>query len=380
MNPSTLTCNQEAWPPSSLSLDDTVTSMRTNHINTNTHGHAMRSTNNNNESTEESYLVPPLNPYSPQEIAHFVPLDSALRSNPEFVRSAGNALATLNPNSISRLVQGIQFFQNLHLGKDSIPYAADQSWPMVKIPDAFFRSRSPTGPLFTILLSAFHYKARQTSWRQFDFQSKNRIQDNMQFLRQIHQNLIDSGKWIKPRVYFDASVPTNMLEQLRRILVRYGGTEVFTLDPSIPSLNPTHIVCYDAEEHDSSDMLQQEEQQQPFHGVQKQFLRTITVMDPLLVKKTTGIIETTMQESKKKGGKVKNVGGIVFEHPMAFVHWWYWPSSADEWMPAADVAGPDTDKPPRPEGGPWVVGCKFIRDVQIFNEWGVEADYAVVDL
>jgi hypothetical protein len=287
-------------------------------------------------------------------------------------------MSTLNPNAISRLVQGIQFFQNFYLGRESPLFAADKSWPMVKLPDEFFRCRSPTGPLFTILLSAYTYKAKQSNWRQFDFQSKNRIQDNLQLLRHIEDDLIRSGKLIRPIVYLDASIPSPMKEQLRYNLHQYGGREVFSIHNPDKSMQPTHIICYDAEEHDSEDTLQQETHMGDM--VQKQFLRTIQVVDPS-IKKSTGIIETNMQESKKKGGKVKKnqLANITFEHPMAFVHWWYWPASADEWMPAADVAGPDTDKPPRPDGGPWVVGCKFIRDVSLFNEWGTEADYAVND-
>ncbi len=29
-------------------------------------------------------------------------------------------------------------------------------------------------------------------------------------------------------------------------------------------------------------------------------------------------------------------------------------------------------------GGPCIVGCKFVRDVERFNEWGVNANYAVM--
>ena len=49
-------------------------------------------------------------------------------------------------------------------------------------------------------------------------------------------------------------------------------------------------------------------------------------------------------------------------------------------MLACDVAGEQESNPPsRPPRGPWVVGCKFIRDVEIFNEWGLEDDYAIVE-
>ncbi len=29
-------------------------------------------------------------------------------------------------------------------------------------------------------------------------------------------------------------------------------------------------------------------------------------------------------------------------------------------------------------GGPCIVRCKFVRDVEKFNEWGVKAEYAVM--
>ena len=67
---------------------------------------------------------------------------------------------------------------------------------------------------------------------------------------------------------------------------------------------------------------------------------------------------------------------------MALVHWWYHPSSYDEWLPASEVpAAVDGEENHGivPGGGPCVVGCKFVRDVERFNEWGVEADYAVME-
>ena len=65
---------------------------------------------------------------------------------------------------------------------------------------------------------------------------------------------------------------------------------------------------------------------------------------------------------------------------MALVHWWYFPSSYDEWMPAEEVSTViEVDDHPGIPGGPAVVGCKFIRDVEKFNEWGVESDYAVME-
>jgi SWI/SNF related-matrix-associated actin-dependent regulator of chromatin subfamily C len=59
----------------------------------------------------------------------------------------------------------------------------------------------------------------------------------------------------------------------------------------------------------------------------------------------------------------------------ALVHWWFWPASYDEWMPAADVSGAAPED--HHQSGAWVVSCRFLRDVARYNEWGVEADYTI---
>ena len=58
--------------------------------------------------------TPPLQPNSPQEIATFQSLDLALRSRPELAREGATIL---NPKALSRLVEGIRYFQDTHLGR-----------------------------------------------------------------------------------------------------------------------------------------------------------------------------------------------------------------------------------------------------------------------
>jgi hypothetical protein len=160
----------------------------------------------------------------------------------------------------------------------------------------------------------------------------------------------------------------------------------------------THVIAWDKEEHDSKTTLQDEETS-PFATnydiVEKLYLRPITIFDPRkqMSNSQSNIVETNMMETKKKGGRLGGKGKkgkspndpnsnplLEQKMPLAFVHWWYLPNSYDEFMLASDVDGDDSDIPPKPDSGPWVVGCKFIRDVQKFNEWGLEADYTIVDL
>jgi hypothetical protein len=60
---------------------------------------------------------------------------------------------------------------------------------------------------------------------------------------------------------------------------------------------------------------------------------------------------------------------------LAFVHWWYFPDSYDQWIPLADV-DPKVEEDPDPHARQYVC-CRFIKDVAIFNEWMNEVDYEI---
>ncbi len=365
-------------------------------------------------------------------------------------------------------------------------YTSTKSWPITKLPDTIFRSRSPNGPLYTLLLTSYKVKKEQ-NWKAFDFVSMNRYNDNIMLLEHIERNLIKDGWLRRPVCYFDDSVSKEKVELYTKVITRFGGIVVDeysgVLDSSSPSIvssskrggqaggeggsgsgsggdkvnaaaeeentasasgggrkkkrkrnsrtgskkqqkvqqqqrasqgkeqeqqedaekkeqeakerpTVTHIIAWDDEEHDSTATLQQEEESvtnENYNIVDKLYLRTISVIDPRKQKSRNNIVETNMLETKKKGGRLGGKGrkgkapndpdsnALDINTPMAFVHWWYLPSSYDEFMLAGDVDGDNADVPPKPDGGPWVVGCKFLRDVEKYNEWGLEDDYAISD-
>ena len=51
---------------------------------------------------------------------------------------------------------------------------------------------------------------------------------------------------------------------------------------------------------------------------------------------------------------------------MNLAHWWYYPDSYDEWLPAADVEG-EAEPPSCPAR--WRLHARFLRDSAEFNEW-----------
>ena len=363
----------------------------------------------------------------------------------------------------------------IHLNSQNVQrskYTASKSWPITKLPDPIFRSRSANGPLYSLLLTSYKVK-KQQSWKAFDFVSMNRYDDNLLLMTEIEKALIKDGWLVRPVCYFDTTVDKERVEEYTKIIERYGGVvvdefngvleggvslssikggssssgsdgsksgkdnvgasgdteEVKEDSSSNNSGHPkrkkrkkntktpkkkaeaqqskpkekeepkqqhvvTHVIAWDGEEHDAESTLQQEQESAYAHNydiVEKLYLRTISIVDPRKQNRgNNNIVETNMLETKKKGGRLGGKGKkgkspndptdpmLDNNTPMAFVHWWYLPSSYDEFMLASDVDG-DNDIPPKPDGGPWVVGCKFVRDVERYNEWGLEEDYAITD-
>ena len=255
----------------------------------------------------------------------------ALRTHPDLSREGSG---TLNPTALAKLVEGLRRFVKENLGKEA---KGGGRWPMVCIPDSVWRDRSRTGPLYVALVAAFRHRQAQ-KWRNFDFDVTKRHDEHIAMLKQIEKDLIAAGHIVRHKIYFDETVPREQLATLEGIVTRFEGTVVTS------PLEATHIVAFD-EEVDTPDTF--DENKEP----ERMYLRTLSVFQP-----------------KQPAGYPQ----------MALVHWWFWPSSCDEWMPATNVDG-DVEEPPEKPTGAWCVACRFVRDVARFNEWGSENDYAILD-
>ena len=125
-------------------------------------------------------------------------------------------------------------------------------------------------------------------------------------------DLITAGLLKRPRVYFDTSISMEMRGGLSEIAEKYGAS-VTSDESEIMAGKVTHIVVYDPEEHDTDELIAKEQGEQR----EKKFLRTLGVFDI----------------------PIDGEGDAVVTKRMALVHWWYFPSSFDEWMNAEDVSG-----------------------------------------
>mmetsp|Transcript_16323 Transcript_16323/g.35271 ORF Transcript_16323/g.35271 Transcript_16323/m.35271 type:complete len:1272 (-) Transcript_16323:77-3892(-) len=303
---------------------------------------------------------PPLQPRSPSDIASFDLLHTSLRQLPELTREGDKIL---NEEMLSKLVDGVRRFQRDHLGRKS----KSKYWPTIRLPDILFSDRSSyPGPLGTAILSAFRIK-QISSWRNFNFDNPKLFDDNISIIKKMEGDLMDRGYLKRPVLYFDTTVEEGLgkgeVARLTKIAVRFGATVVDDVK-EVSNGRVTHVVAYDPEEHDTKEVMEEEERRDKGgEDTEKTYLKTLAVVDmPIIADGNSNGNDAAM---KKK---------------MALVHWWYHPSSYDEWMPAEDVSGDiESEEHPGIPGGPAVVGCKFVRDVEKFNEWGVESDYAVME-
>ena len=162
---------------------------------------------------------------------------------------------------------------------------------------------------------------------------------------------------MRPRIYFDESVGRGLgegeVQRLETIVKRLGGTvvreeggkeELSSGDTGGGKV--THIVVYDPEEHDSKEVIDEEERREKTgEEMDKTYLRTL------------GVVDFPVEGS---GSAAEGGGGKVLTQKMAFIHWWYFPSSYDEWVNAADVSGEiEAEVPPN---GEFIV-CVFLCDL-----------------
>lgn len=66
-----------------------------------------------------------------------------------------------------------------------------------------------------------------------------------------------------------------------------------------------------------------------------------------------------------------------YQDNIAKVHWWYHPDSYDEYIPLGEVDDPSDAPDTLVVPSQWRVCCRWIRDLEVFNEWGNEVDYEI---
>lgn len=203
---------------------------------------------------------------------------------------------------------------------------------MTKIPKKLFDDFSLLGSLHTIFKIVFAYQ-KKMGWETLSLNIPGRHDACVTMCKEIESALMQRGFLKRPRVFFGRGLPSQAIEKMKKIVLAHSGTVVDSMDKA------SHIISWDEEVDGLPAVLDAE------------FIRTLD-----------------LRPDYHGGGS-----GV------ALVHWLYHPDSFDEWIPAQDVDEsdpPDVIPTPRPNKQ-WHVCCRFVNDVEIFNEWGNEIDYEV---
>jgi len=194
--------------------------------------------------------------------------------------------------------------------------------PFTRIPAECLRDFSLEGPLACILKSCFEFKT-QNSMPRINLEHDNEVQQNNEMFKHIIMQL-RKGNFVESRyIYFSPDIDPQKVEELKEIARRHDAVVIGNQNSC------THIICNDYDQDESGE----------------DFLRTLHVDK---------------------------------ERKVAYVHWWYYPSSYDEWVPLQMVQG--ESEPEKQRTGPWKVGSRWLRDLAKYNEWLSELDYEIAEV
>lgn len=209
-------------------------------------------------------------------------------------------------------------YMEKHAGRDS-----KRPCPFTRIPAEILRDFSMDGPLSLILSTCFDFRRRK-GLKTIDFTDQNRVPQ----LNKMFQNCLRALKkrgYLGERIIFLTPALSEHqkydFNQLKEIVERLDGAKL-----AENKEESTHIIYPD----------------QYFEDNDEDYLRTLVVDK---------------------------------EREVAFVHWWYYPSSYDEWVPLKMVQGEPEPKKEPPEK--WEIGARWLLDTDKFNEWIPEADYEI---
>lgn len=285
--------------------------------------------NSNPQRREKNGLIDPKIALHDLEVLKLNPLCERL--------NVGRVQPVLVKNLAMMLVE-VQNFMEINFGCHS-----PKPREFVKLPFSLFHDYNVHGSTELILREILAC-TEKNEWSSFDLTSSNVAKERrvagLQLLRKLEMLMLQNGALKRPRVFFPSSIDSSDMQRFTEIVLLHGGSVAKSPESA------SHVLELDPE----------------------------VELLPALVNDFIQPLDIRL-----------DIGGTG----TALVHWWYYPSCYDEIVSSLEVA---TREPPEcnpavpPVGvnpavgvGVWRVNYRFIRDLEVFNEWGNEADYLVED-
>lgn len=231
----------------------------------------------------------------------------------------------INQKELSKVSYFFQVYMDDKHGKFS-----SKPRSITKFPIKLFRDYSCPGSLY-IILHGVVAALKENGYKTLDIAKIDKSEVIYKTIKSIESKLIKERYLIYPKIFLTESC-RHLANEFTKIVIDHGGSMTQSIDEA------THVVEWD-EEVDGG--LPEE--------IVEEYIRTI---------------EIRHQNN---------------DESMALVHWWYHPDSYDEWIPGQDVdfTSPPDSAPTAESDRQWHICCRFIRDLEIFNEWGNEVDYEI---
>lgn len=228
------------------------------------------------------------------------------------------------PMHLASIVANLRRFLNKTFGREANVSHSD-SGHFTVWPARVFSDFSPKGSLYCILNSVFSFM-NQFNLESVDFNTDANFDLNLKLLHNINKSLELERHLPNFHAYFAPTISEKELEKLRLTAKRHDINVVSNPDFA------THI----------------------FYPDPPQFRESQTDHQVL----------------------VRILDKAHFQNQLHyFVHWFYHPDSYNDWLPQKDVLGHVYyPKPPQPYR-PWHLQTRWMRDLDMYNEWMNELDY-----
>ena len=250
-----------------------------------------------------------------------------------------------NNQFLARIIDIIHHSQFLHIGREAVGDKRDRA---VRLPQSVFVDKSLGGGLCVMLHECIKYMRKKgysaDGFEKTMFKDEAEVHfEHMRLFEAIHSRLVNEHLIVYPSIYFHPdlgkALTKEQVQRYQNIATSHGA--VVALDKE----DATHIVVADTEGM----------------AVDGDFCRTLA-----------------LRKSNKK----------LDRDSFAYVHWWFFSDSYNEWLPKDDIQGNEPNEPEaeRPNlksvpFGPVTVCLRWLEDTQQFNEWmneEVRFDHSIV--
>lgn len=241
----------------------------------------------------------------------------------KILQANGVPPAKCAPSKLAMIIKGLRHYLDQHFGRES---NSEISRKITIWPSSLFSDFSESGSLFCMFVSMFSF-CDDFGIDNIDF-IKDANENKLYFhlIMHIEKALKRNHHFPSYKIFIAANIPESEIVKLRSIAQDHGSAIVSAVEVA------THVLYPD-----------------PPNTVENH---------------TDGQVIVRLLARTNQG-----------DPDACLVHWFYHPDSYDDWVPRDEVLGHMYHPKQRAPHHQWHLQARWLRDLQLFNEWMNELDY-----